>query len=108
MVVMVNGPYMGRGNQELGEKILKSFFSKLSFWKVAKKVIFYNEGVKLVVEGSPFLAELKLLEEGGVELLACGTCVDYFELGEKIRAGRVSSMDEIVDTISKADKVVTI
>jgi len=43
-----------------------------------------------------------------VELLVCGTCADYFQLREKIKVGRISSMDEIVDTIAKADKVVTI
>ena len=108
MVVIVNGPVMGRGNEELGGKILGSFLNKLSFWKAAEKVIFYNEGVKLVADGSPYLADLTLLQEGGVELLACGTCVDYFQLREKIKVGRVSSMDEIVNTIAQADKVATI
>jgi len=108
MVVIVNGPIMGRGSEELGGRLLGSFLNKLSFWKAAEKVIFYNEGVKLLAEGSPYLANLTLLQEGGVELLACGTCLDYFQLREKIKVGRVSSMDEIVNTIAQADKVVTI
>ena len=108
MVVIINGPLMGRGDEELGGKILGSFLNKLGFWKAAEKVIFYNEGVRLLAEGSPYLANLTLLEEGGVELLACGTCLEYFQLREKIKVGRVSSMDEIVNTIAQADKVVTI
>ncbi len=108
MVVIINGPMMGRGDEELGGKILGSFLNKLSFWKAAEKVIFYNEGVKLLTEDSPYLVDLTLLEEGGIELLACGTCIDHFQLRDKIKVGKVSSMDEIVNTIARADKVVTI
>ena len=108
MVVIVNGPGMGRNDVEVGRKTLGKFFRKLGFLEVAAKIIFYNEGVKLLAEESPFLADLTLLEERGVELLACGTCLDHFNLMEKLKVGRATTMDEVVDIMTKADKVVTL
>jgi len=108
MVVIVNGPGMGRNDAEAGRKTLGKFFRQLGFSAVAAKIIFYNEGVKHVAEDSPFLADLTLLEERGVELLACSSCLDHFNLMEKLKVGRVTTMDEVVAIMTKADKVVTV
>jgi peroxiredoxin family protein len=67
-----------------------------------------NSGVKLVCEGSPVLAELKALEKKGTELLACGTCLDFFHLKEKLCVGSISNMYAIVEKINETTKIISI
>ena len=64
--------------------------------------------MKLLAEGSPVLPPLAGLAEAGVDLVACGTCVDHFELRGRIKVGRVSGMDEILGLLAKAPKVITL
>ena len=71
-------------------------------------IIFFNTGVKLVVEGSPVLEDLNSLQNQGVEILACGTCLGHFELKEKIAVGEVSNMYTIAETMLTAGKVVNL
>jgi hypothetical protein len=70
--------------------------------------LFYNAGVKLLVNGAPCLDGLRSLEHEGTDLLACGTCVDHYGLRDQIAAGHITDMCEIVETINAAPKVVTI
>ena len=70
------------------------------------KILFYNSGVHLVSRGSELLDDIKALEAGGVELLACGTCLEYFKLKDKLAAGRVSNMYEIAGSMFNASIIV--
>jgi hypothetical protein len=65
-----------------------------------------NSGVKLVAAGSEGVAPLAALEELGTEVLSCGTCLDYFELRERLGVGRASNMQEIAARLMAADHVV--
>ena len=108
-VVVLHSDTMGRGDDELGKLLVPKFLNSL--WKCETKpdaILFYNSGVKLLAEGGAILEALKNLEASGVELVACGTCVSYFKLNDKIHVGRVSGMDEIVTTMMQAESVVTI
>jgi selenium metabolism protein YedF len=69
-------------------------------------IICANAGVKLVAQGSPVLEELRSLAERGVEILACGTCLDYFGLKDKVAVGTVSNMYTIAERLLAADIVV--
>ena len=69
-------------------------------------MIFYNTGVKLTVQGSEVLEDLKQLESEGVQLLVCGTCLNYFEIKDKLAAGTVSNMYDIVETMSNAGRLI--
>ncbi|MDD5524859.1 MAG: DsrE family protein, partial [Smithella sp.] len=60
---------------------------------------------KLIVQGSEVLDDLKQLESEGVQLLVCGTCLNYFEIKDKIAAGTVSNMYDIVETMSRAGRL---
>ncbi len=71
-------------------------------------ICFYTDGVKLVCEGSRAVPGLQLIEGMGVRLLICKTCLDYFHLTDKVAAGQISTMSEIVKTLMSADKVITI
>ena len=70
------------------------------------KILFYNGGATLTTEGSASLEDLKNLEAQGVEILTCGTCLNYYGLGDKLRVGEVTNMYSIVEKLTTADLVV--
>ncbi|AKG53205.1 hypothetical protein DGWBC_0525 [Dehalogenimonas sp. WBC-2] len=110
IVVLIGSDIIGRGeNIELGKLLMQSFLNTLqSLSNKAESVIFMNNGVKLVVEESPVLGELKQLAETGVELLACGTCLSRLGLSDKVEVGQVSNMFTIADTMMRASKVISL
>ena len=69
-------------------------------------MLFYNGGAKLTTEGSASLEDLKKLEEQGVEILTCGTCLNYYGLTERLAVGSVTNMYSIVEKLAGAGKVV--
>lgn len=108
-VIIINRDTMGSGSQELGKRLIIAFVKKL--WASPIKpeaIIFYNGAVKLLTSAGGCLEALHFLEEAGVDLVACGSCVNFFDLNKQLRVGRISSMEEILDMIQKAQKVVTI
>lgn len=108
-VVVLNREGMGEGDPALGQKILLAFLNKASHALPGlEAVVLYNGGVKLVCEGSAHLPALTLLEEQGVDVIACGTCVDHFGLRERVRAGQVGDMDQILGELAAAAKVITL
>jgi intracellular sulfur oxidation DsrE/DsrF family protein len=105
-VVALNQEYMGHGDTSLGRRILKTFLQKAISVQDLDAVVFYNGGVKLVTADSPVLAELTMLEEHGVDLLPCATCLQHF--GMQPAVSSATPMDDIVAAMSKATKVITI
>jgi hypothetical protein len=105
-VIVLNQDQMGHGDAELGQKILGTFLRKLPAIHEVSAIALYNSGVKLLAPGSPVLAELSLLEEGGIDLLPCGTCVDSYDV--ELATGEISSMDEIIKELDQAEKVITL
>ena len=105
-VVVISENKMGRGNDELGTVLMKAFLHTIAGQtKKPDVMIFYNTGVKLTVEGSDVLEDLKHMESEGVQILVCGTCLNYFELKDKLAVGTVSNMYDIVDTMSSAGRM---
>lgn len=108
-VVIINSEIMGQGSRELGGLILDKFLLTLGDMPEKPVIIaFYNSGVKLLCDESPVLATLRALQQAGVDLLGCGTCLDYYELRPRIAVGRASNMREIVGAMLTAEKVITI
>jgi selenium metabolism protein YedF len=105
--VAVSSEFMGQGDDELGKRLMKSFFVALSVLDDMPSIIaFYNSGVKLAVKGSDVLDLLQEIEKKGVELILCGTCVDYYKLADKIEAGKIADMFYILQKLSLAGNVV--
>jgi len=69
---------------------------------------FYTDGVKLVCEGSPVLLGLRILEQIGVRMVTCRTCLEHFHLTDKVAVGEVGGMNDIVRLLTDADSVVTV
>ncbi len=108
MTVVLSAATIGRGDDELGAILTRNFLRLLKDSEPRPQaLIFMNGGVKLVVDGSPVLDELEALQALGVELLSCGTCLDFFELRAQVKAGRASNMAEIFAHLSGADQVVS-
>lgn len=106
-VVAVSSDKMGEGSEELGKVLIKAFFFALTQQdELPGTIIFYNGGVKLSTEGSPVLEDLKNLAAQGVEVISCGTCLNFYQLSEKLAVGEVSNMYDIVEHLRKADVVV--
>ena len=76
--------------------------------ELPEAIIFMNAGVKLCIEGSPVVEELSLLQENGTKILACGTCLDYYGVKEKLAAGQVSNMYDIADLLGAATRTITL
>ena len=107
MVVVISSDRMGSGNDELGKVLIKGFiFAITQLDKLPKTMLFYNGGATLTAEGSDSLEDLKHLEEQGVEILTCGTCLNYYGLSEKLQVGSVTNMYAIVEKMSGADKII--
>ncbi|MDI9494783.1 MAG: sulfurtransferase-like selenium metabolism protein YedF [Bacillota bacterium] len=100
---------LGKGSDDLGRILMKSFLYTLSEKKPYPCfMIFLNSGVKLTTEGSESIDDLMKLEEGGVEIVSCGTCLDFFEIKSKLKVGSISNMYDIADTISSSANTITI
>jgi selenium metabolism protein YedF len=107
-IIAFTSDVMGKGNDELGAVLAKAFVHTVTeLEKLPDIMIFYNTGVKLAVEGSTVLEDLRALEKRGVRILACGTCLNYFNLKEKLGAGIVSNMYDIAGALTKAGRIVT-
>ena len=106
-VVVVSSDRMGSGNDELGKVLIKGFiFAVTQLDTLPKTMLFYNGGATLTTEDSDSLEDLKSLEAQVVEIMTCGTCLDYYGLKDKLAVGTVTNMYSIVETMAKAGRIV--
>ena len=107
LLVAVDTDAMGRGSEELGRTLMKGFlFAVSQLPMLPKTMLFYNGGAKLTTEGSASLEDLKKLEEQGVEILTCGTCLNYSGIADKLAVGEVTNMYVICQKLEQASRVV--
>ena len=106
-VVAISSDKMGIGADDLGKSLLKAFvFALTQQDQLPKTVLFYNGGASLTCDGSPMLDDLKALEAQGVEIMTCGTCLNFYGLTEKLAVGSVTNMYTIVEKLTQAGNVV--
>lgn len=106
-VVVLSSDHMGEGAEELGKALMKAFIFALTKQDVyPKTILLYNGGAHLSCEGSGSLEDLRLLEAQGVEILTCGTCLNYYGLTDKLAVGGVTNMYDIVEKMGAAAKVI--
>jgi selenium metabolism protein YedF len=107
LLIFVDGETVGRGSDELGAILMKSFLVTLKELNpLPWRIIFINSGVKLAVEGSPYLGALSNLAALGAEILCCGTCLDYYRIKDRLMVGRISNMFEIESSFLEATNVI--
>jgi selenium metabolism protein YedF len=106
-VIVCSEDKMGRGNDELGSVLIRAFFHTVAEQTERPDIIiFYNTGVRLTVQGSDVLEDLKALSDKGAEILVCGTCLNFFNIKEMLGVGIVSNMYDISGTLSRAGRIV--
>ncbi|MCP1110572.1 sulfurtransferase-like selenium metabolism protein YedF [Ohessyouella blattaphilus] len=105
-IAVIDSETMGEGSEELGKVLMKGFVYALSQLDVLPdKVLFYNGGAKLTCTGSDSLEDLQYMEGEGVEIMTCGTCLDFFKLKEELSVGQVTNMYSIVEAMNSADHI---
>jgi len=105
--ICLSANYMGRGDEDLGKILMQGFVNTIKeITPLPKNIICYNSGVTLTTVDSPVLASMKALQDNGVDIIVCGTCVDFFKLKDKFSVGRISNMYEIMEKLSQAGKVI--
>jgi intracellular sulfur oxidation DsrE/DsrF family protein len=108
-IILVTKEGMGSADVTLQHKLLDTYLNLLlENQTLPAAICFYTEGVKLVVEGSPFLDRLSQIEQKGVRLIICSTCLNYFGISEKVQVGIVGGMSDILEAQSRASKVITL
>ena len=106
-VVAIASNQMGVGEEALGKTLLKGFLYALTQQDVLPDtILFYNGGASISCEGSDSLEDLKWLEQQGVEIITCGTCLNFYGIAEKLAVGKVTNMYEIVQTMMSADALI--
>lgn len=109
MTIVFASDTMGKGSDELGKVLIKSLiYTIVETAPLPKSLIFYNAGVNLTCEGSNVLDDLKTLEEEGVEIISCGTCLDFLNITDKLQVGEVSNMYTIYEKLKNPMNTVTI
>jgi selenium metabolism protein YedF len=109
VVVAIGSAEMGNGDPKLGKILMKSFlYSLTQLDALPQTVLFFNGGVRMTTEGSESIEDLKALEAQGVEILSCGTCLDFYGLKDKLRVGGITNMYVIAQTMAEAGNVVKI
>jgi len=109
LVVTIPADVMGRGNDELGRVLIRAFLHTLNeVSPLPDRIIFFNTGVRLVTQDSPVLEDVRNLAEQGVDIVACGTCVDFLGLKGQIAVGEISNMYSIAEMLFEAGKVVSL
>ena len=108
-LILVTSESLGRDDVELGEALAIKLLQELGGAEAKpEKMLFLNSGVKLVAEGSPALTHLRRLEAAGVEIKACGTCLEWFGLTDRMAVGKATTMVDIVRELGGARKVVSL
>lgn len=107
LVVVVSSNRMGKGDDELGDVLIRAFIHTLTeLDEFPDNLIFYNSGVKLAVKDSPVVNDLLLLEKKGTDILVCGTCTNFFGI-EELGAGHISNMYDIAGAMTGAGRLVS-
>lgn len=108
VAILISSRMFGQGEEELGQILMRSFIYALNELDGRiRNIIFVNAGVFLSTEGSPVIEQLSALEKRGVEVLSCGTCLDFYGLKEKLLVGKVTNMYSIVEIMTSASRALT-
>jgi selenium metabolism protein YedF len=105
--LLVSTDKLGLGDDKLGDMLMKSYIFALSEADlIPNDLLFINGGVKLTIEDSPVLDSLKKLISRGTNILVCGTCLDFFNLKDKLSIGEITNMYTIVELMNNADNTI--
>jgi len=106
-VILIGSDRLGDGPEELGRLLMKNFIiTLLDVAETPDRMLFVNTGIFITTEGSEAIEALEKLGNRGVEILSCGVCLDFFHRREKLRAGSITNMFTIAESMLRAGSVV--
>ncbi len=109
ITILVSTNLLGRGSEELGAILIKSYFYAMTeSGNMPKSLIFINSGVKLTTRGSEIIDNLKILQDKGCEIISCGTCLDFYNLKDKLLIGEISNMYTIIEKMNASTNTITL
>jgi len=109
VTILITNRYFGQGEEELGQVLMRSFLYTLGEMNGrVKSIIFMNSGVFLTTEGSEVLEILQGLSQEGVQILSCGTCLDFYGIKDKLAVGEITNMYTAVEMLSSAERSITL
>lgn len=109
LTIAIGSDRMGNGEEKLGKILMKSFiYTVRETTPLPAIMVFYNSGVYLTCEGSEVLEDLKALKDEGVEIISCGTCLDYYNLKDKLQVGEIGNMYTIYEKMRNANNTITL
>ncbi|MGD8863978.1 MAG: sulfurtransferase-like selenium metabolism protein YedF [Anaerolineales bacterium] len=108
-IILITSDGMGRGDHALKQKLIQTYLRLLDESDALPAMLcFYTEGVKLVTTGSPVIEDLRSLEDKGVRIVICGTCLNHYNLQDEVKVGIVGGMTDIIEAQFTANKVITL
>ncbi len=109
LVVVVASDCFGKGSEELGKNLMKTFMYSQSEADVRPQtMLFLNDGVMLTSKGSAVLEHLLALESAGTEIYTCGACLDYYKIQDALAVGKVTNMYSVVEMMNEAESVINL
>ena len=109
LVYIIPANTMGKGDDDLGRILMQAFIKTMGeVSPLPQKIFFYNSGVRLTTADSNLVEPLRELADKGVEILSCGTCLDFYNLKKELQVGEMTNMYNILEAITKATKTVTV
>ena len=107
IVISNNG--ISNADQELSHTLLNNYLNLLLEEELMPNaILFYGEGVKVLVEHSPFIETIKKLEIKGVKLIACKTCLNFYGIADKLQVGNIGTMTDILHYQWQVEKVIAL
>ena len=107
--VFIGKEIIGGGSEDLGKTLMQMYFYTISESdKLPKSILFMNAGVKVPTLNEQAIENLKVLEEKGVDILVCGTCLNFYGIEKELKVGKVSNMYDITNAMKEALKVITL
>lgn len=107
MTVVLSADVMGSGDEKLGKSLMKAFvFALTKQDQLPQTILCYNKGAFLSCEGADTIEDFKILEAEGVNILTCGTCLDFYGIKEKLAVGTVTNMYEIVEKMEQSKTII--
>ncbi|MBP2028549.1 selenium metabolism protein YedF [Acetoanaerobium pronyense] len=108
-VVLITSEFLGKGNDDLGKILMKGFIYTLSeTMPYPSKIMLINSAAKLSSENIETAENLKKLEENGVKIMTCGTCLDFYNLKENLKTGTVANMYDIVEALKETENKIIV
>lgn len=106
LTIAISSREMGSGEKELGDILMRSYiYTVKEITPLPRSIVFFNAGVYLACEESQILDDLKEIKDMGVEILVCGTCLDYYKLNDKIKVGEIANMYSIYEAMRKNNTI---